>query len=237
MHGQAAHAADHLGVHVEGLLGQRDGSRALLDDLVAPLAHLGVELVLRHHGVDQAHLERLLGGVAAAQVPDFTRLLLAHDTGQQGGAEAGVNRTDARTGLAELRVLRSDRQIANRDQHVAAADGKAIDARDHRLVAIADRALHFLDRQSDDTAAAVAAVLRALVAAGAERLVAGAGENDDADALVVVRVLEGNNQFLAGVGGEGVVGLGPVDGDGGNAIGLGVEQVREIQIGFHWVSF
>jgi hypothetical protein len=33
------------------------------------------------------------------------------------------------------------------------------------------------------------------------------------------------DHFLAGVGSEGVVLLGPVDGDGGNAISLGVEDV------------
>ena len=39
-----------------------------------------------------------------------------------------------------------------------------------------------------------------------------------AHAAVKVRVLEGADDFFAGVGGEGVVGLGAVDGDGGHAI-------------------
>jgi hypothetical protein len=160
----------------------------------------------------------LLRGVAAAQVPDFAGLFLANDTRQQGRAKTGVHRADTRAGLAELGVFRRNRQVANGDQHIAAANGKAIDTGNHRLAAVADGALHFFNRQADHAPATVAAVLRALVSAGAKGFFASTGEHHHANAAVVVSVLERVDHFLAGVGGEGVVLLGPVDGDGGNAI-------------------
>jgi hypothetical protein len=40
--------------------------------------------------------------VAAVQVPDLARLLLAHHAGQEGGAVAGVHRAHLGADLAEL---------------------------------------------------------------------------------------------------------------------------------------
>ncbi len=58
-----------------------------------------------------------------------------------------------------------------------------------------------------------------LVAAGAERLVAGAGEDDDADIEVFAGVDEGVDHLGDGLGAEGVAHVGPVDGDAGDAVG------------------
>src|SRR6266404_18822 len=58
------------GVHVERTLGDRDRRRALLHDLVAPLLHFGVELLVRHDRVDQPYRERFGSRIAAAQIPD-----------------------------------------------------------------------------------------------------------------------------------------------------------------------
>jgi len=62
-------------------------------------------------------------------------------------------------------------------------------------------------------------VLRALllVAARAERLVAGAGEHDRADLLVGPGALEARDQLVDRPRPEGVVALGPVDRDPGDA--------------------
>ena len=53
----------------------------------------------------------------------------------------------------------------------------------------------------------------ALVAAGAEGHVAGAGEDDHADLGVFVGLGEGVGEFKDRLGAEGVAHLGPVDGD------------------------
>jgi hypothetical protein len=64
-----------------------------------------------------------------------------------------------------------------------------------------------------------------LVAAGAEGLVAGAAENDDADVLVPTGAMKGVNDFFAGRAPEGVVNLGAVDGDRGDPAGNVKENV------------
>ncbi len=67
------------------------------------------------------------------------------------------------------------------------ADGEALHACDHRLGHVADRVVQFLHRQADGAAAVVVAVVRRLVAAGAEGLLAGTGQHDGADLAVVAR--------------------------------------------------
>ncbi|MNT82681.1 hypothetical protein D3C72_2224450 [compost metagenome] len=65
----------------------------------------------------------------------------------------------------------------------------------------------------------------ALVTAGAKGLVAGTGEDDDADGLVPAGAVEGVDQLHAGLAAKGVVALRAVDGDGGDAIDFGVQNV------------
>ena len=55
-----------------------------------------------------------------------------------------------------------------------------------------------------------------LVAAGAEREVARAGEDNGADFGIFVGKVEGDEHFLHGLRAEGVAHFGPVDGDFGN---------------------
>ena len=100
-----------------------------------------------------------------------------------------------------------------RRQNVAAADGKALHARDHGLGHVADQRLQFVDRQADGAAALVGALVRALVGAGAERAVAGAAQHDHGDRLVPAGAAERVDQFLAGLRGEGVVFFRAVDRD------------------------
>src|SRR4029077_17926065 len=107
------------------------------------------------------HLERLGGGVAAAQKPDLARPLFADQPREIGGAPAGVAGAAPRPTLPEYRLLRGDRQVAHRRQHIAAADRIALHLGDHRLPAVADRVVQFLDRPPDETAAALPALPRA----------------------------------------------------------------------------
>ena len=70
--------------------------------------------------------------------------------------------------LAEDRAFAGNGQIAEQRQDVAAADGVALDPGDDRLGYVADNRLHLFQRQADDPAAVVLALVRRLVAAGAE---------------------------------------------------------------------
>ena len=202
--------------------------RAALAHLLAPFLHLGVELVVRHADVGEAHRDRLLAGIAAAQIPDLARLLLADDAGEKGGAVAGIDRAHLRADLAEDRLFRADGEVADGGQHVAAADGVALHAGDHRLRHVADGGVQFLHRQADRAAAVVIAVVRRLVAAGAEGPVAGAGQHDRADLLVVAGLVERLDQFVAGRAAEGVHLVGAIDDDPGDAVADLVDQVLEL---------
>jgi hypothetical protein len=59
---------------------------------------------------------------------------------------------------------------------------QALHAGDHRLGHVADGGVQLFHRQADGAAAVVVAVVGRLVAAGAEGLVAGAGQHDGAHA-------------------------------------------------------
>ncbi len=123
----------------------------------APLVDLFVELVGRHHGIDHAHVVGLFRRVAAAQIPDLPRPLLADEAREIRGAESWIDRADLGPDLPEYRLLRRDGQIAQGRQHIAAADGEALHAGDHRLRHVANERLQFVDRQPNGAAALVGA--------------------------------------------------------------------------------
>ena len=160
----------------------------------------------------------------ARLAPDLAR--------QKPGAEAAVEASDARSGLAEARVVGRDRQIADEVQDVAAADRVAGDHRHDRLRQAADLDVEVADVESPDAllgdvVVADVAVVAAdpLVAARAEGLVAGAGEDDRADLEVVARAVEGVAQLGQRLRPEGVADLGAVDRDPRDPIGRLVEDV------------
>src|SRR5204862_620146 len=140
-----------------------------------------------------AELARLLRVVRPAEEPDLARFFLPDDPRQVRGPESCVERADARAGLPEARVIGGDGQIADHVQHMPAADGVAGHHRHHRLGHAADLLLYIEDVEARDLllridVAALAA--HALIAAGAERLRAFAGEDDDADLGIVARHVE-----------------------------------------------
>ena len=111
-------------------------------------------------------------------------------------------------------------------QHVAAADRVARDHRDDGLRRAADLDLQVehvepADALLRDLVVADVAVVApdALIAAGAERLVALAGEDDDADLGVVARLVERVRQLEQGLRPERVAHLGPADRDLRDALG------------------
>ena len=194
-------------------------------DLPAPVHGLRLQVGQRHHRVDQAHRQRFLRVVALAQVPDLPRLLLADDACQVAGAEAAVEGADARAGLAEHGVVGGDRQVAHHVQDVAAADGEAGHHGDDRQRTAAHLPLELQHVEAVDALGVLVAGVAAhlLVAAGAERQVARAGQDDHADAAVVGRVAQRVHHFLHRQRREGVADVRAVDRDLGDAVGL-VEQ-------------
>src|SRR5690606_28476170 len=105
-----------------------------------------------HDGVDEAHFQRLLRVVLAAQIPDLARLLLADDARQITGTKAAVEAAHFGPNLAEDSVVRRDGEIAHKMKHVATADGIARHKRDHDL---RHRANEFLQIEHIETRHAV----------------------------------------------------------------------------------
>ena len=136
-----------------------------------------------------------------------------------GGAEAGIEAADARSGLPEDGVLGGDAQVADDVQDVAAADGEAVDGGDDGFGQGADLFLHVEHGEARHAVAVevAAAALDVHVAAGAEGDVAGAGEDDDAHGGHFPREAQGVAHFCRCQGGEGVAVAFAVDGDAGDA--------------------
>ena len=94
--GELLDAGHPVLVGVEARLHHPQRERRDLQHLPAPLTVSASSSLERHDGVDQTHLERLLGVVLAAQEPDLLGLLGADQPGQFAGAEAAVERADLR---------------------------------------------------------------------------------------------------------------------------------------------
>ena len=120
--------------------------------------------------------------VSPAEIPDLARLLLADDAGEIGGAKARIDRADLRPDLAEHRLVGGDGEVADRRRArcrrrwrkpcTRAMTGLGT-SRIRRCSSSIGRPM--VPRPSYWPSCA------RLVAAGAEGLVAGAGEHDHAD--------------------------------------------------------
>ena len=101
---------------------------------------------------------------------------------------------------------------------VTATNGVAVDARDYRLEAFGDLAVEGEVEIFKAALAVVVALFPVDVAADAERALAAAGQHDDADVAVVRCLVHQVLHFLDVVAGEGVQGLGAIEGDRGNVV-------------------
>src|SRR2546428_3265912 len=213
--GEQREAALVVGVGIEGVFEEAQRGRAVARDGAAPLDRGRQELVRGHDPVDEPPALCVGGRVLIEQEPDLSRPLLPHDASEVGGTEATVERTDARTGLPEPRVLGRDREVAKHVQDVAAADGEAVHGRDHGLGDVADEAVGIGRLEQAVRCRAVVTRLRSLldVAAHAEGAVACTGQDDCVRVVVRPRALERVDKFLDGPGTEGVEPAGPVYGD------------------------
>src|SRR5690606_20117781 len=232
IHAHARNAALMRGVHVEAALGDGERGGAALADRLRPFLNRGIEFVVRHADIGQTHGHGLFSRIALVQVPDFACLLFAHHTGQEGRAVARVDRTHLGTDLPEDGLVGADREITDRAQHVAAADGIALHASNDGLGHVADGGVQFFHGQADGAAAIVVAVVRRLIAAGAKGTVAGTGQHDATHVAVVAGLVQGIDQLVAGLPAKGVHLLGPVDGDPGHAVADFVENVFVVHVQF-----
>src|SRR5262249_9208209 len=155
------------------------------------------------------------------------RLLLAHQPGQVGRAEARVDAPDPRPHLAEAGRLRGDGEVTHDVEDVPAADRVAVHRRDDRLRDVTDRLMEILHVEADFRAgpdALVASLAAArLIAAGAEGPVAGPGQDYGADRAVGPRVAQRVRQLVDRLGAEGVQYLRAVDREGRDALCLLVQ--------------
>ena len=218
-------------------------------DPVVPFAALGVPDLLgsgvfdpllaaphrRHHPVDQAPVERLRRRNRLVEEENLARPLVADRDRQPLRRAAAGDRADVGADLLDEGVLRHDRQVAGELRFVAAADRHAVQTGDDRLAGVQDA----LDVGAEErhvlpvVARGGDVVLGVLldVAAGAEGLVAGAGEDDHPDRVVEARVAKGGRELFQGACTVGVVILRPLDGDGGDEVALRVEHFLETEAG------
>src|SRR5258708_7158576 len=92
---------------------------------------------------------------------------------------------------------------------------------------VPDQALQLVDRQSYDAAAVILSLVRGLVAAGAEGLVAGTRQHDAPNVAVVCGKLESLNQFFQRLAAKGIIDLGTIDNDPGGTIADFVDHIRQ----------
>src|SRR5262249_20869411 len=159
--GQLLDAGQTVVRRVHPRLDHAQGQGAVLEHLARPGHGLFFEPLQGHHLVDEAHLQRLLSVVLLAQKPDLTRLLLAHDAGEQSRAVAPVEAANARACLAKPGVVGSDGEVADDVQDVTAADGVAGDHRDDRLGRAPDLDLEVEDVEAADAAFVAVAIVAA----------------------------------------------------------------------------
>ena len=240
--GHGALGDEVFGVGVEGLFEDFEGGGGELEDFVGPGADFGGELVGGDDFVDQAPVEGLLGGVAAAEEPDFAGAFFADGAGEVSGSQSGVEGADAGSVLSEDGVFGGDGEVAEEVEDVSAADGDAVDGGDDGFGDVADDAVEGFDFEESAVGGAVVAGFHALflVAAGAEGFVSGAGEGDGADVVAAPGVFEGFDEFVDGAGAECVVAVGSVDGDPGEAVVYFVGDVGEVAaevVHVTWWSF
>ena len=175
-----------------GFLRQLNGERRALEDLRGPPFRRGHQVRERHHLVDQPDPLRLLGAEEAAGQQEPHRDLERQLARQPVDAAGAGEQADARLGQPEAGVVGGDDDVA-RERHLqSAADGDAVDRRDHRLRAL--EVARDAPERRPGVALDVTAVGRPLggdleIVARRERPLAGPGEDRDPDVGVVAEVL------------------------------------------------
>lgn len=118
---------------VESAFYHANSHGAALEDRFAPLNSFIFKLLERHNFVDHAHALGLVGGVLPAKEPNFASLFLPNATRQIRRAETGIETAHLRACLSESGILGGYGKVANELQHIAAANGIAVDHCYYRL--------------------------------------------------------------------------------------------------------
>src|SRR5205807_4402218 len=109
---QFLNTGEAVGVRVESRFEEAQGKRAFLQYLAGPLYGLFFQALQRYDGVDQSHVEGLLGCVLAAKIPDLTGFFMSDDASHVGSTPTGVKAANLRTSLPKPGVVSGNRQVA-----------------------------------------------------------------------------------------------------------------------------
>ena len=178
-------APGQVAPEVELRLGRAYDLGQLGQQLLAQGVDRGVQLRARHGAIDPAPLERLLGADGPVEQEHLASATIADEQRQPLRGAAGRHAAARRADVAEDDVVRGDRQVAGQVQLVAAADGHAVEAGNDRLGASPD-GIDGRDEVAHPGPVVVGPLeeggLLGEVGAGREGALAGAGQDDDADA-------------------------------------------------------
>ncbi len=195
----------------DGLLCQPDSHRALGPDRPRDALGLLQPVLLGGNSGDEPRLLGLAGGQEAAREDDVHRLRLPDRARQS--LRAARPRQDAEVGLrlSELRRLGGDDQVASHRQLAAAAQAVARHRGDDRRPDLPDR-VPLVDPPAEVELEVSSVGKLVDVGAGGEGLVV-SREDDAADRLVVVEVLERPHELAHELVRERVQLFGPVEAD------------------------
>ena len=153
-----------------------------------------LQLRRRHDLVDEADAQRVRGAVLSRRVQDLLRRRRSDEIDQLPDAFGRVAGAHPRDRQAEHRVVAADPEVAVQRPGQAAAQAIAADHRDRRLLQRREQMAHAAPRPVPRSARLSAVdrsgVERRDVAAGRERLVARAAQDDDADGIVAAEGLD-----------------------------------------------
>src|SRR5215831_16395568 len=156
-----------------------DGDRRVGGDLFEDRFRARDQVGSRDDFVDEPNAVSLLRADHRAGQNELKRAALSDQPRQPLGAAAAGKQSQLDLGLAEFRVLNRDADGARHCCLATAAQGKAVDCRDHRLAEILDQIEHLLPDAAGPFGVDRTRMREfADVGTGNERLVARAGEDD-----------------------------------------------------------
>ncbi len=230
--------AEHLPHHLPDQ--RHRHRRGVVDDLLGDRPCSGQQLVRRHHLADEPAFQRLVGREHAARIRPLQRLRDADQARQEPARRRLRHDAAAREHEAEARIGRGDADVHRQLHGHADADGRPVHRGDHGFQALEDAqgdapaavahevvgVIHRAVRLGRRRAAARGAVER--VAARGEvgaraKAAPCAGDDDGADAVVLVGPIERVDQLRLHRAGEGVELVRPVQRDGEDVVGNVIE--------------
>jgi hypothetical protein len=207
------------GVHRLGRGGQRHAGEGR--HLACDVGYRIREALDRQDPGDQTGPLSFLGAHHAAGEDEVHRLVLTDGAGEALGTAHTGDDAEGDLGLAELRLLAGEDDVAHHGELTAAAEGEALDRGDDRGLDVRDPLPLGVEALELDVGPGLVLHLGD-VGAGGEGLLA-AGDDDRPDGLVGVEELQRADDLLHDGLVEGVECLGPVQCDGGDAVGDGGE--------------